>query len=180
MLLETPNSSDDWRKRIIYMYLHKNEFSVFFFFFFSLVRFVLLLNLPDNEQSSAFVIVQPEKEYYVYFLFLLNKWLRNKKKWNPRKAAMGTWTRNFTSSSLFFLSLSFLFTCLHIYWEIQVAVQIYKINFHSYVYETIHERQLVCLHIENNKGTISFVYSTFVWLCSIIDKRLYIICNLLY
>jgi hypothetical protein len=35
----------------------------------------------------------------------------------------------------------------HLYWEIQLAVQIFRINFHFFVYETIHQRrQLVCLH----------------------------------
>ncbi len=53
----------DEKKKDSYMYLHKNEFSLFLPLFFSLYY------LPDNEQSSAFTMVQLEKEYYVFFLF---------------------------------------------------------------------------------------------------------------
>ncbi len=73
-------------------------------------------------------MVQSEKEYYVLFSLLLSFVSANTRKWNHRTAAV-TWSCNFTSSFLSFFLLSYIYT----YQEMHLAVQIFQINFHSFI-----------------------------------------------
>lgn len=143
----------------------------------SAVWFILILNLiviMNNHQQVKSERAREKENITCSFPILRNRWLR-------RSEILGWPSNSNLDSSIYIIIVfytrtflfSFIFDCLQMFWEIQLAVQIFKINFHSFVYETIHERwRLVCVYIlKNNKSTISFVYSTFLWLRSITERK---------
>ena len=114
--------------------------------------FVLACLMIVHHQPSHGATREREREriLHTYSLSSSSMWaVKNKKKWNLRMAAV-TRSGNFTSSSLSLSCVERAWACslASVLRNSAIAVQIFKINFHSFADETIDERSLVCLHKE--------------------------------